>query len=301
MFNWEWRPLLLRRYRFWFNRVKKKSRKSNEFHPSLRTPVYTIISLFQVVCSGALIAWIIVHFKNHKPPKDHFEIIGEVNLCFDQLALFLLPLIFILPPVLPRKQCRSRVFKVLIWILFSMLVLDVLTSILLGILAFFAVSAAGVDDVEADKHFFDECHIFLTQTIVAIVVCKSLQYLSSRIKFLNYINQVPKDDEFFSMQGLLHGAEIVVMAGFAILSALEKLVNDHTHPIQESKSETQQRILEVTGLNHTTRDISEDFKHLHEYIETFTKDTFSEDSLLEYLRKWHPWFFATFLFLIQLR
>ena len=104
MFNWEWRPLLLRRYRFWFNRVKKKSRKSNEFHPSLRTPVYTIISLFQVVCSGALIAWIIVHFKNHKPPKDHFEIIAEVHLCFDQLALFLLPLIFILPPVMPRKQ-----------------------------------------------------------------------------------------------------------------------------------------------------------------------------------------------------
>ena len=66
MWNWEWRPLLLRRYRFWFNRVKKKSRKTNWFHPSLRTPVYTFISLFHVVC---LVAWIIVHFTNHKKPE----------------------------------------------------------------------------------------------------------------------------------------------------------------------------------------------------------------------------------------
>ena len=40
--------------------------KTNEFHPSLRTPVYTFISLFHVVC---LVAWIIVHFTNHKKPE----------------------------------------------------------------------------------------------------------------------------------------------------------------------------------------------------------------------------------------
>ena len=297
MVNWEWRPLLLRRYRLWFNRVKKKSRKTNEFLPSLRTPAYTAISLFHVVCSFTLFAWIIAHFINHKELEDLFEIIGEINLCFDQLALFLLPLVFIVPPLLPRKQCRSCVFKVLIWILITVLVLDALSSIFYGAQAIFEV----FDD---DKKFYATFHIFLSQTIVAIVVCKCLQYLSFRTESLNYINQVVKDDEFFSKQGFIHGAEILVMAGFAIFSALEKTIEDHSHPRKKSEaSETHQRILEVLGFNHnhTNRGINEDFKQLHEFFEGITKDRFSEDSLLKELRKWHPWFFSTFLLLIQLR
>ena len=49
--------------------------------PSLRTPAYTAVSLFHVVCSFILFAWIIAHFINHKELEDLFEIIGEINLC----------------------------------------------------------------------------------------------------------------------------------------------------------------------------------------------------------------------------
>ena len=145
------------------------------------------------MCFFTLVAWIIVHITNHKEPEDLFEISGEINLCFDQSTLFLLPLIFIILPLLPRKQCRSHGVIVLIWILVSVLVLDVLSSIFFGAQAIFEV----FDD---DKKFYATCHIFLTQTIVAIVVC-------------NYINQVDKD-EFFSMQGFIHGTEILDMDMF---------------------------------------------------------------------------------------
>ena len=274
-----WKSLLTRRYRYWFNKVKKKSRKSYEVKPSLRSPLYIVTAGIQCVWSVVVASYIVEHIVNHQSSRKVNIIASEVNHLFEQLAFVLLPLAFIIPPILSRRRWRSQCVKVI-------------NCTIIFVLAVYAVSSicfAAISLISEQIEFFVQLHILVSQTIVAIIVCISLLYLNLRVGGLNLF----KDEDFISLQGYIHGAEILVIAGASILSAMDNLI--HLEPDHQFTNEA------ASSDRLSVADAHQELNHYHNVTIRLSEDRLSESDFFRYKKKMHPFFLISFLLLVQYR
>ena len=194
------------------NLVKKFVGPEARSEPTLRTVAYSACVAILVFWMIALTSAMMIHislkdFKVLLLDELWWLLAEEMDFVFNVIAIIILPLVFILPQVFPKKQWRIRGYLTM--------------NVLLGF-CFFGSCVCNIVFVMSSKKkdVILRLESLIIEFLVSVVSMVSIAYLLWNHRYHSILNRVEKTMEYFEVQGTIHGCEILLVATSVILASL---------------------------------------------------------------------------------
>ena len=192
---------------------------------SLRTFIYTIVIITHVGWTLLFLIHLLCHIVElpseiNKTEDKGLKIVLELIVIMEELTLLLVIVSFILPPVMPTRQVRLNTCIVLnamigvIGLLYTVPCLLCIERILFSIVGHSEAKNSRRRNAAETEHI----EIIVSKIGVYVIIAVCATYLAvSSYRNQRHLRRRTTMEIFFSSQGKVHGAELIIMVGTLVM------------------------------------------------------------------------------------